>query len=416
MKKQLYALILFSMLVGIQGYSQIKLDVCQQKAKNNFPMIVQYGLLESSKEYKLENANRSYLPQLTLSAKATYQSEVTEMPVSIPGVSPLSKDQYNAVIQLDQTIWDGGLTSSLKKGVNAQAVLDKNKLDVDLYSLRERVNQLFFGIILFNEQLKQIDLLKTDLERSYKQVSVYKENGMANQSDIDAIKVEKINALQKETELTAGREAFVKMLSVMIGEEIGDDEIFEKPSDLSFSNENRRPELNFFDAQKDLLDSQSQMIYAKNRMKLGAFLQGGYGKPGLNMLKNEFSPFYVAGVKLTWSLGNLYTKKNELKIIDLSKEAIESQRNVFLFNSNLKSTQQKTAINKTRTLMERDRELISLREGIMKAAEVKLQNGTISVSELLREINLLDVARNKKAIHEVELIMAIYELKNTINN
>lgn len=418
MKKIYYGLIIGSMLLSTEGFSQYNLETCQIKARENFPLIVQYGLIESSKEFKIENANKSYLPQLSLSAKATYQSEVTEIPISMPGttINSLSKDQYSAVIQLDQTIWDGGIITSQKQGINAQTALEKSKLDVDLYSLRERINQLFFGIILLNEQLDQVKILKNDLSRSYNQVNAYMENGIANQSDIDAIKVEQLNTLQKETELLASREAFVTMLSAMIGEEIKIDAIFERPSDLNFSKEIKRPELAFFNAQNLLYDSQTGLISAKNRMKLGAFIQAGYGKPGLNMLKNEFSPFYIAGVRIAWNFGGLYTKKNELSLIDINKKVIESQRDMFLYNSNLKSAQQMVGINKVRSLMERDDELISLRESIKRAAEVKLENGTISVSELLREINLLDIARNNRARHDIELMIAIYDLKNTTNN
>lgn len=416
MKRSYYGLVILSMFLSIQGFSQYNIEMCQKKAKENYPMIVQYGLIENSKEFKIENANKNYLPQLSFSAKATYQSEVTEIPVAMPGVTPLSKDQYSAVIQLDQTIWDGGIITSQKQGINAQTALEKSKLDVDLYALRERINQLFFGIILLNEQLDQVKILKNDLSRSYNQVNAYMENGIANQSDIDAIKVEQLNTLQKETELLASREAFVTMLSAMIGEEIKTDAIFEKPSDLSYSKENRRPELTLFNAQTALYNSQTGLISAKNRVKVGAYMQAGYGKPGLNMLKNEFSPFYIAGVKIAWNFGGLYTKKNELSLIDINKKVIENERDMFLYNSNLKSAQQMVGINKVRSLMERDDELISLRESIKRAAEVKLENGTISVSELLREINLLDIARNNRARHEIELIMAIYDLKNTTNN
>lgn len=413
-----YAILTVLQFLSIMGYSQYNLEMCQTKARENFPMIAQYGLIESSKEFKIENANKSYLPQISFNAKATYQSEVTEIPISMPGVTinPLSKDQYSAVLQIDQNIWDGGLTSSQKKSIKAQTNLEKNKLDVDIYALRERVNQLFFGIIFLNDNLYQISVLKTDLNRSFNQVNAYMENGLANQSDIDAVKVEQINTLQRETELLANREAFIFMLSAMVGENIKSDAIFEKPADLVYSKENKRPELVFFSSQGALYDSQKELVSAKNRMKIGAFIQAGYGNPGLNMLKNEFSPFYIGGVRVLWNLGGLYTKKNDLRLIDVNKSIVENQQAIFLYNSNLKSIQQEVAIKKIRSLIERDDELISLRESIKRAAEVKLENGTISVSELLREINLLDIARNNKAKHEVELMMAVYDLKNTSNN
>jgi len=416
MKKINYVLVIVLLLFSVDGFSQYSIEICQKKARENFPMIVQYGLIESSKDFKIENANKNYLPQVSFSVKATYQSEVTQIPVAMPGVTPLSKDQYNAIVQIEQNIWDGGLTVSQKESTKAQTNLEKSKLDVDIYALRERVNQLFFGIILLNEQLVQIGILKNDLRRSYDQVNAFIANGIANQSDIDAIKVEQINTLQKETEILSNKEAFISMLSAMIGEKIKTEAILEKPRDLTYSNENKRPELAFFNSQSAFYDSQAGLIAAKNRMKLGAFVQAGYGKPGLNMLKNEFSPYYIAGVRLVWNLGGLYTQKNEIKMIDINKSIIESQKAIFLYNTNLKSTQQEVAIKKTKSLMERDDELISLRESIKKAAEIKLENGTISVSELLREINLLDIVRNNRARHEIELMMAIYDYRNTINN
>ncbi|OFY43563.1 MAG: transporter [Bacteroidetes bacterium GWF2_40_14] len=418
MKKIRLFLIILATFFGADCFAQYTIDYCQTKAKDNYPMIVQYGMIESSREFRLDNANKNFLPQISLSAKASYQSEVTEIPFTLPGatIKSMSKDQYSAVVQLDQTIWDGGTTMSQKEGIKAQSGLEKSKLDVDIYALKERVNQLFFGIVLLNEQLLQTEILKRELERSYNQVSSYMHNGMANQSDIDAVKVEQLNTLQRETEILANKEAFISMLSAMLGEKINSDATFEKPATPGYSKENKRPELDFFQAQGLFYDSQASLIAAKNRIKAGAYIQVGYGRPGLNMLKAEFSPFYIAGVKVAWNLGGVYTKKNELKLIDISRRTADNQKEIFLYNSNLKSTQQSVAINKIKMLMERDDELITLRENIKKAAEVKLQNGTISVSELLREINLLDIARTNRARHDIELIMAIYDLKNTTNN
>ena len=418
MKKIHFCLIIITMLFSAESFAQYTLDYCQTKARDNYPMIVQYGMIESSREFRIDNANKNYLPQLSLSAKASYQSEVTEIPFTLPGatIKSMSKDQYSAVVQLDQTIWDGGATKSQKEGIKAQAALEKSKLDVDIYTLKERVNQLFFGIVLLNEQLLQTEILKRDLERSYKQVSAYMQNGMANQSDIDAVKVEQLNTLQRETELASNREAFISMLSAMVGEQISTQATFEKPVTQGYSKENKRPELELFQAQSLFYESQASMVAAKNRIKAGAYIQAGYGRPGLNMLNAEFSPFYIAGVKVAWNLGGFYTKKNELRLIDISKKATDNQKEIFLYNANLKSTQQDVAINKIKRLMERDDELITLRENIKRAAEAKLENGTISVSELLREINLLDIARTNRAKHEIELMMAIYDLKNTTNN
>ena len=196
-------LILFSLLIFIGQLNLnaqiLTIETCQEKAKENYPLVKQYGLIEQTARYNVSNANKGYLPQLSLSAKATYQSAVTQIPSTLGDVlskltgkpfsfPALPKDQYQAVLEATQVIWDGGVISTQKKITSFSSEVEKQKLEVDLYTLKDRVNQLFFGILLLNEQLKQNDILKNDLLTSYKKLSAYKQNGTANQADVDAIK------------------------------------------------------------------------------------------------------------------------------------------------------------------------------------------------------------------------------------
>ena len=417
MKRVIFSLSfsLFALLM----YGQITLEECQRKTRENYPLVRQYGLIEKTKEYNLANASKGYLPQFTLSGKASWQSEVTELPVQVPGVDikGLPKDQYQVMMELKQNIWDGGEIRSRKEQVKASSDVGREKLNVDMYALTERVNQVYFGILLLDEQLRQNQLFLEDLERTHKQISSYIENGIASQSDLDAVSVEQLNTRQKRIELTSLRQAYLKMLSLLTGEELAEDTKLMKPLEGEYSllNEIRRPELTWFDAQNNQLGIQEEALKVGYLPRLGLFVQGAYGNPGLNMLKDEFAPFYIAGVRLSWNFGSLYTLRNDKKVIASNRQQLQTNRDVFLFNTRLQATQQNSDIVSMRKQMQDDEEIIRLRTNIRLAAEAKVANGTLTVTDMLREITSENMARQTKALHEVQLLMNIWKLKYTIN-
>ena len=420
MRKQ-FLVILLSIICQLSSMAQLTVEVCQEKAKANYPLVKQYGLIEQTAQYNISNANKGYLPQLTLSAKGTYQSQVTKLPITIPNVTipGLSKDQYQAVVEANQVIWDGGAISAQKKITNANTEVEKQKLEVDLYTLNERVNQLYFGILLINEQLRQNDILQNELQTNYNRIASYKQNGVANQSDLDALKVEQINTQQRETELKSTQKSYFIMLSALTGLTIdAKTELIKPEINLAILNAttNHRPEIGLFDAQNKLLESQKELLNAGNRPKIGAFVQGGYGKPGLNMLTNAFSDFYMGGIRLSWNLSGFYTQKNNLNKIEISKKVMDVQKETFLFNADLKTRQQQTEIEKLQSTLSNDDEIIRLRGNIKKSATAKVDNGTLSITDLIREINAEDQAKQLKSLHEIQLIMNVYQLKNNINN
>jgi len=420
MRKQ-FLVILLSIICQLSSMAQLTVEVCQEKAKANYPLVKQYGLIEQTAQYNISNANKGYLPQLTLSAKGTYQSQVTKLPITIPNVTipGLSKDQYQAVVEANQVIWDGGAISAQKKITNANTEVEKQKLEVDLYTLNERVNQLYFGVLLINEQLRQNDILQNELQTNYNRIASYKQNGVANQSDLDALKVEQINTQQRETELKSTQKSYFIMLSALTGLTIdAKTELIKPEINLAILNAttNHRPEIGLFDAQNKLLESQKELLNAGNRPKIGAFVQGGYGKPGLNMLTNAFSDFYMGGIRLSWNLSGFYTQKNNLNKIEISKKVMDVQKETFLFNADLKTRQQQTEIEKLQSTLSNDDEIIRLRGNIKKSASAKVDNGTLSITDLIREINAEDQAKQLKSLHEIQLIMNVYQLKNNINN
>ena len=408
----------------ITCFAQHRIEDCYSKAQANYPLIKQYDLIEKTKEYTLSNAGKAYLPQISFSAKASYQSDVTQLPIDfaklgIQGISipTLSKDQYGATIDVSQTVWDGDAVKLQKESIRSAAEVEAKSNAVSMYSINERVNQLFFGILLADEQMRQNQLLQQDLKRNFDQVKAYMQNGVANQADLDAIRVSQLKAEQNNAQLVILKNAYIEILSKLTGETLSPDSEFEKPkAKLPGSHTINRPELSLFDAQIRNLENNKHEINARLYPKLGVFATGGVGKPGLNMLENEFAPYFLTGARITWNFGGFYTRDNNKKLIDNNISRVETQRDIFLFNTNLDIVQKQHNIAKCMEQLKYDDEIIALRTSVRQASEAKMANGTISGSDLTREINAEQNAKQDKTLHEMELLLAIYNLKFATNN
>ncbi|MCC8172913.1 MAG: TolC family protein [Odoribacter sp.] len=400
--------------------AQLTLEECQVRAYQNYPLIGQYELIEKTREYNLENAAKGYLPQFSLSAKATYQSDVTKMPIDISGldIKSLSKDQYQTTLDMSQFIWDGGVIKARKESYNAEADISQRQLSVDMYAIRNRVNNLFFSVLLMDAQLDQNSLYQAELQRNYNTVKSYMDNGIANQIDVDAVKVEQIKAMQDSIQLKSNRKAYLEMLGIMIGEKLNENTELVKPDFPVFYQDYpiMRPELALLDARVNALEVQRQMIKANNMPHIGLFVTGGYGRPGLNMLEGDFKGYYIGGINLSWNFGGLYTKKNDNRLIDVNIGNLDVQRETFLFNTSIDQTQYVNEINKNRDILDYDNQVIELRENVKNAAEVKVANGTMTVIDFMREVTSENMARQDKIQHEIEMLLSAYNLKYVTNN
>lgn len=407
-------------MCALQGTlsAQLTLEACYRAARENYPLVRQFDLIERTKDFTVENATKSYFPQLSFSGKASYQSDVTKMPFSIPGVEfGLDKDQYQLVLELNQTIWDGGAVRNRKEEARAKSEVQKGQLEVNLYALDDRVNQLFFGMLLIDAQLAQNALLQAQLARNHGQVGACMQQGVANQADLDAIAVEQLNARQTESELRVNRKAYAEVLGLLTGRKGIDAERLVKPSvTVEPLEENRRPELSLYESQRRQLSVQEKGLTARYMPKLGVFAQGAYGDPGLNMLKGGFEPYYIAGLRLSWNISDLYTRKNDKRLLAASRDDIDVQEAVFRLNNRMEAAQHWRTVEKIDTLMKNDDELIRLRTNIRKSAEAKVANGTLTVTEMLREVTAEDQAKQAKALHEIQRLQALYDIKYTMNH
>lgn len=416
-------IMLFLMMVALSAQAQLTLEQCYELARQNYPAIKQYALVEHSRDFTLQNAAKGWLPQVSVNGRVSYQSKVTQLPIDVSrfGIDykGLSKDQYDAHVMVNQPIYDGGVITANKNILKAQTDVQTAQLDVTMYSIRERVNQLFFSVLLIDEQLAQNQLLQDDLKLGLNTVSAMMKGGIANQTDVDNVKVEQIKARQQEHSLRTARHTYLTMLGSFINLSLDANTQLEKPADPGFksqgSDPNNRPELAMYDSQNRLLDARLKALDASLMPKVGAFLQGGVGNPGLNMLKNGWDPYYRIGATISWNIGSFYTRKNDQQLIAIERQQITANRETFLFNNRLQQQQTNGQIENLRQQVNEDEEIIQLREGIRNKSEKRVQNGIETVNEMLRDINAVGEARQQKAIHEVQLLQEIYKLK-TINN
>ena len=415
---------LVCLLLSFSAVAQpLALSVCYEKTEQNYPLIRQLELIDLSEKYNVQNASRAWIPQLQLFGKATLQSDAPnfEMDLTNSGLPinfgvDVPKDQYQAYLQLNQMIWDGGQIRSAKKTIQASSEVQRKQNEVDLYALRGRVNELFFGIILYDSQIEQINVNLKELQRNLEKVTNYKTLGFANESDIDAVKVEQLAAEQHIIQLSTMREAFVAMLSAFMGEELPPNIVLEKPEIVLAQEINNRLELQLFDAFVEVQKIQNTQILSKNMPKVGLFVQGGFARPGLNMFDTGGKLYAVGGLQLNWGFGNLYTIKNEKRIIENNISNIEINRKVFLLNQKIQTKQQNAIAEQYKKLLISDDEIIRMRETIYKASEAKTENGTMSISDLMRDFNMENAAKAQKIVHEIQYIKALYDLKNLYNN
>ena len=404
------------------------LDECQQAAERNYPLIRQYGLIEKTTQLTVANIQKGWLPQVSASAQATLQSDVMTWPNEMKGMlgqmgvnfEGLKKDQYKIGLDVQQTVFDGGAIKSQKEIARHQGEVQRAQNEVNLYYVRKRVNEMYFGLLLIDEQIQlNMDLQEVFSANEKKLTSMLK-GGTAAESDYQNVKAERLNVVQQMTGLQAQRQALVRMLSAFCGIEVK--EVVKPNSQLSIVNsqlEGQRPELRVIDAQLKLADAQEKALDVALMPKLGVFAQGYYGYPSYNMfedmLQHRFSWNGMVGARLTWNIGGLYTRKNDKAKLNVQRETFNVQRETFLFNNNLEQIQQNENIERYRKLMADDDEIITLRSSIRKAAESKLSHGIIDVNDLVKEINNENAAKVQQTMHEIQMLKEIYDLKYTIN-
>ena len=418
-----FILMLSPILVQAQT---VTLDECQQLAQENYPLIKQYDLIRQTTDYTVSNISKGWLPQVSAMAQATYQSDVMTLPDPLQtmlgqqgfDVKGLRKDQYRIGIDLNQTIYDGGLISGQKNVAHLEGEVQTAQTTTDLYTIRQRVNDIYFGILLLDEKIQLNKDLQTLLQSNLDKLNSMLSNGIAMQSDVNVVRAEKLKAEQQATELASSKKSLMDMLAVFIGKEITE---LAMPQDVIVPTQsNNRPELHLFDTQIELANAQESLLNARLLPKLSVFAQGYYGYPGYDQFDAMFNRDWklngMIGVRLSWNIGALYTRKNDRSKLNPRRGLVESARETFLFNNHLLEIQQTDGIAKYRQMITDDHEIVALRSDVRQSAESRLEHGIIDTNNLLQEITRENQSRIDLSTHTILILKESYDLTYTTNN
>lgn len=422
----LFTVLSFWMYASAEEYT---LDDIQQLVRTNYPAIRQFELIDRIADFSLADASSAWAPQISLSGQATYQSDVVSFPESMTDVfsmlgvdiSGLHKDQYKLALNIEQTLWDGGYTKSRKEAVLAEKEVSSKSVEVELYALADKVNQLYFGILVLDEQIRLNDLAAGILEDNRKIIRSYIDNGLAGPSDLAKVEAEIIANSQQRTRICCSRKAYIQVLSVMTGRELSEEDTFVRPEPVLYSGspQNNRPELQLYEAMAASIEAGRTAVKSTLMPRFSLFAQGLYGYPGLNMFEDmmeyRWRPNFYVGVRFQWNISAFYTKRNTERRLDASVRQVELQRETFLYGNRLEQVRLNADIEQMRKILEDDDRLISVRTSIREASESQLRNGTLLISDLLRDINDEHRARIDKSIHELEYLKKLYGMRYTLN-
>jgi len=400
-----------------QGKPTITLEQCYQLGRANYPLSSERGLIAKTKEYNIANIAKGIYPQLSVNGTGTYQSAVTSISIPHFYTTVIPKDQYNLHGEVSQTISDFGINKQKREISSIDADLQQENLNTELFQLKDRINQMFFGVILIDEQLQQNELSEQDIKTGIDKVQAAINNGTDFNSSLNKLKAELLTADQHSIDLKASRKAYTDMLGLFINQKIDENTVLVKPSAPVLTDSVNRPELKAYDLQVKSYAEQQRLTKISNYPQLSAFFQGGVGDPSpVNFLASGMSPYYITGFRLNWSIGGLYTYKKDKLINKNNQEMIQAQRNTFLFNTTLTLQQQDADIVRYQQLIQSDDEIIKLRDSVKQTSTVQLQNGVITANDYLLDINAEAQARQDRVLHQVQLLMAQYNHKTTSGN
>lgn len=424
---RLYLLLALSLFVCVQMSAQVTLEECIALAEENYPIISKYDLLEQTKEVNLSNINKGWLPQINVYGQGTVQNDTPSLPESLTNIinqtgtniAGLNEWQYRIGADISQNIWDGGTSKVHRKIERAEDAERQAAIDVQLYAVRERVEDLYFGILLMDAQIEQVKNMQLLLQSNLDKLRIMQSNGTAMQSDVDMVEAEYLGTVQQLTQAESASQSYRNVLGLFMGKSIVGQKLVKPeafiPQDLMPS----RPELKCFEKQLQTNEARNASITANMMPKIGLFAQLYYGYTGFdyfeNMMNRNPSFNILAGVKLSWNIGALYNKKNDRMKLKLSSDNINVERDIFLFNINLQSRSQLDHIDELKAVIKNNDRIVELRTNVRKAAESQLDNGVIDATALLTKLTDEKQARLTAAYHEIQLLQSIYELKYTLN-
>lgn len=430
--RKLIILLFISSVISISVFAQeqgiITLDECYMLAKENSSINKNSGLYDNVRDLSLKNYNTALYPQISVNGQATYQSDITKVDIpfdqffsqlfsqfpngqnlQIPELNmpEPKKDQYKLSLDLNQVFYDGGTVKAAKEVEKASAEANKQNVEVELYSLKEKINKAYFAILLLQKSNSLLNLYLKQIEDKIKVLESGLKNGVINQSTVDQLKAEKLKAQQQIVEIEHGKKYSLVMLSGLIGKDLQENVQFIKPElATDVKNEIKRPELTFIDLNINRIDVVTSLMSRKKYPKLFGFGQAGYGRPGLNMLSDKFATFWIVGLKLSWNVWDWNQYQREKQIAGIQKDILNNQKEYLNKNISMLSDAENTNIEKIKKLIEMDNEIIELRTSVLQTSSSKLENGIITATDYLEDLNAETQAKINLESHKLQLIQS----------
>lgn len=422
-----FLLLLLIAAHAISHAQPLTIEHCVKVAQENYPAIKKAGLLEKTLDLDLNDINRGWLPRISVYGQGTIQNVVPSFPSALSGVleqmgqeiDGLGKWQYKIGVDVSQTIWDGGTSKAQRQMSRAKEAVQQSSVDVELYAVRQKVESLFFAILLTEEQIAQNRQTLSLLGKNLDKINVMLRNGTAMQSDADMMEAQMLTLKQGITQAESAVKGYRQLLSLYTGENTSDKVLSMPTATLPNSQVSARPELQFFDTQMESARAALRLSDTSTMPKVGLFAQAYYGYPGFDYFKSiisrDMSFNILAGIKMSWNIDAFYTKRNTSDKTALNLAQIKADQETFLFNSQLQSESQTAAIEGLRKVMTDDTRIVELRSNVRKAAESQLNNGIIDMTTLLSKITDENLAQLTAKFHEIQYLQEIYKLKYTLN-
>lgn len=425
--KKIFAGIFLTAVGALTAHADITIEECVRKAEANYPLIKKYELLSATTQIELSDINKSWLPRIGVYGQVTGQNVVPSFPGALKSVltqmgsdmKGLGKIQYKVGVDVSQTIWDGGVSSTRRELSRSREEVQKASNDVEMYAVRERVENLYFAILLTDEQIAQNMVTETLLESNLERLRAMLRNGTAMQSDVDMVEAQALTLKQNISLARHAVEGYRELLSLFAGEDLKNETLLRPSADEPVSDESLRPEIGLFESQRRLNALSDRLTKNELMPKVGFFAQAYYGYPGIDyfksMVSRDLSFNLLAGLKVSWNVDAFYTRKNSTRRTQLNAQNIATDLQLFLFNTELQTSSQRSTISGLRDVMNDDARIIELRANVRKAAESQLANGVIDATALLTKISDENLARLTAQLHEIQLLKEIYILKYTLN-
>ena len=407
MKKLIFLLF----LIPLSSFAQenLNLEKCYDLAEMNYPKFKQSALVKEQSDLNSEIIKTKKYPKLDFDAQATYQSEVIHFPTENPGLvfELPNKDQYKATLTLNQLIYGGGTIDAAIAEENAKSITQLQKVNVELYQLKPKINQIYFSILLTQEKKKILLAKQKQVKEKLKEVKAGVKYGALLPTSDAILESELLKVEQQLKDTESTKQNLMQTLEKYIGIPVSNASTFTYPENtIDQTNSISRPELELFNLQKSQIDNTSSMLQKNRLPKVYGFAQGGYGNPGLNMLDNSFQAFYYVGLKLNWNVFDWNKTKKQTQALELNKQIIESEREEFKLQTNIQLEQQAIEVEKYKEFINSDQTIISLQNQILKTAESQLKNGVITSSNYMDQLTDLYEAEINLKTHEIQLLLA----------